>query len=323
MKFTLDTTEIQAAEDYIKSIGQLPSDDQLKSLEPAGEGNMNLTLRATSVAGISVIVKQANPYVQKYPSIAAPLIRAEMEASFFRLSAKIPGVGAYLPKLLHFDGENHVQVIEDLGPGSDFTGYYIREDKPDVEIVAVLTAFLAALHKADLPAMANMDMRVLNHAHIFDLPFRKGIDLMGIQEGLFELADEIILDDGLLKQRTKSLGEVYLQARGPSLLHGDFFPGSWLHTPSGLRIIDPEFCFSGPPEFDLGVFMAHLRFCGWNPDEIREVMKSYGDFDKELAGGFMGTEILRRFFGVAQLPLNFSIEYKRKLALEAIEMIKI
>ena len=56
----------------------------------------------------------------------------------------------------------------------------------------------------------------------------------------------------------RELGALYLQD-GTSLLHGDYFPGSWLQTAAGVRVIDPEFCFFGPPEFDVGVLLAHLH----------------------------------------------------------------
>ncbi len=323
MKLEID--KIKVAEDYLKKIGQLPAHDRLISLKAAGEGNMNLTLRAVSEGGISLIMKQARPYVQKYPSIAAPVNRAEMESTFFRLAGAIPGVGELLPALIHFDAVNHVQIIEDLGKGNDFTDFYLLDEKPSAQVVDLLSGFLRALHEGSkgMPPIANTDMRALNHAHIFDLPFRENaVDLKGIQHGLHEMAAEIIFPDKELKGNVRKYGEIYLSAKGPSLLHGDFFPGSWLVIGSGVRIIDPEFCFSGPVEFDLGVYMAHLHFCGWKRSEIEEAMHAYGPFDITLARGFMGTEILRRIFGVAQLPLKSDIEYKRNLATDAITMIK-
>ena len=59
----------------------------------------------------------------------------------------------------------------------------------------------------------------------------------------------------------EALGERYLRQNGSSLIHGDLFPGSLLQTGSGeLRVIDPEFCFCGDPEFDIGVFYANCCF---------------------------------------------------------------
>ena len=67
----------------------------------------------------------------------------------------------------------------------------------------------------------------------------------------------------------RSSESAILDEEGPSLIHGDLFPGSLLQTGSGeLRIIDPEFCFCGDPEFDIGVFYAHLLLSGHGEDAL-------------------------------------------------------
>ena len=62
------------------------------------------------------------------------------------------------------------------------------------------------------------EMRALNHAHQFDIPLRTGNGgALGAE----------IPERSNLPQRVEELGRLYL-ADGPTLLHGDFFPGSWL-----------------------------------------------------------------------------------------------
>jgi 5-methylthioribose kinase len=115
------------------------------------------------------------------------------------------------------------------------------------------------------------------------------------------------------------LGADYL-ADGDSLLHGDFFPGSWLGTPSGVKIIDPEFCLLGPRAFDVGFMLGHLYLAGQS-DEICEALLSLyleesGRTDETVARDakrFAGVEIMRRLIGVAQLPLECGIEKKDEL----------
>ena len=104
-----------------------------------------------------------------------------------------------------------------------------------------------------------------------------------------------------------TLGEIYLKDDGGVLLHGDYYPGSWLKTESGFRVIDPEFCFAGPQEFDLGVVAAHWIFCGGKADAStidRVTQTIAGDISLERVKGFAGAEIVRRLIGVAQLPLD-------------------
>ncbi len=89
---------------------------------------------------------------------------------------------------------------------------------------------------------------------------------------------------------------------GATLLHGDFFPGSWLHDDSAPWIIDPEFGFYGPPEFDVGVLLAHLNLAGQDDALSEHVWEAYaapGGFDRSLAQGFAGIEIIRRLLGVS------------------------
>jgi 5-methylthioribose kinase len=181
--------------------------------------------------------------------------------------------------------------------------------------------FLRVLH--DLPLSTfpqNLAMRKLNHEHIFHFPFASdnGLDLNAIQKGLLEIAIPF-RQNSILKNKISKIGDIYL-AQGRSLLHGDFYPGSWLNTEDGLKIIDPEFAFHGPPEFDLGVMMAHMLLAQQNKRTLKRLWKLYqapANFDTGLLSSFAGIEIMRRLIGIAQLPLSLSIAEKINLMARA------
>mgnify|MGYP001812802953 FL=1 len=83
----------------------------------------------------------------------------------------------------------------------------------------------------------------------------------------------------------------------------------------GVIIIDPEFAFPGPPEFDVGVLMAHLTMAGLAQAEVMMLMRSYvtpPGFSYPLALAFAGIEIIRRLLGVAQLPLKADEDTKSR-----------
>jgi 5-methylthioribose kinase len=294
-----------ALEAYCRARGFLRSDEQLLWVSKAGEGNMNLTLRL-STAERSFILKQARPWVEKYPAIAAPPGRARVEAAFYRAVSKRPALREAMPALLGEDPESGVIVLEDLGEARDLTGLYLEEPLSARNLQSLLS-YLEALHQL-FPEreslFENREMRALNHEHIFRLPLvsDNGLDLDRITPGLDEAARELKADRAYVS-RVRELGELYL-ADGPSLVHGDYFPGSWLQTSGGIRIIDPEFCFLGTPSFDRGVLLAHLFFS-------REAVE-LGDFDA-TARAFAGAEIMRRLIGVAQLPLDADLDEKREL----------
>lgn len=340
--FFLDTDDPPALEAYAKSKGWLSPEESLASVERAGEGNMNLTLRLRTHER-TLIVKQARPWVEKYPQIEAPAERGQVEALFYEVIATRPALRSRMPRLLGSDTDSGILVLEDLGTDKDFTRLYAGDptsrqpESLSSETLDELIDYLADLHRP-FPLdtlnedaqrrLANRNMRALNHEHIFDLPTRRdnGLELDQFTEGL-RVAAETISGDRELVARVEALGATYL-ADGPSLLHGDFFPGSWLDTGGGVRIIDPEFCFLGPPSFDLGVFMAHLRFCRM-PDRAATLCERYldrgGSEDPNLvreAAGFAGIELIRRLIGVAQLPMVRDLAEKKDLLSVASEWIR-
>jgi 5-methylthioribose kinase len=146
------------------------------------------------------------------------------------------------------------------------------------------------------------------------LPFldANGFALDSIQPGLEELAAPFKTDTAL-KAVVSNLGERYL-VPGTVLLHGDYYPGSWVQASGTVYVIDPEFSFAGFAEFDLGVMAAHLLMATMEPEVINQAFERYaGHYNRELAVQIAGTEILRRLIGLAQLPLVRSLEEKAYL----------
>ena len=171
-------------------------------------------------------------------------------------------------------------------------------------------------------SLRNTDMRVLNHEHIFDLPLRTagGLDVDVYTPGLSKPAEKL-KNDWEYQRIAAELGERYLHGSGGSLLHGDFFPGSFLMTGAGVRVIDPEFCFCGDAEFDLGVFAAHLLLAGEPPGRAEQLLSLYRPADAaseaflpDRVRQYAGIEIMRRLLGIAQIPtLAAGLERKREL----------
>jgi 5-methylthioribose kinase len=276
---------------------------------------MNLTLRLVTTER-SFVLKQARPWVEKYPTIEAPAGRALVEAAFYRAAASRPQIRAAMPALLGQDPESGVLLLEDLGEARDFTPLYRGERLAERDL-ETLVSYLVELHRPfeDRERLfENREMRALNHEHIFRLPLapQNGLDLDRITPGLDAAARELKADEAYVR-RVRELGELYLDD-GPSLVHGDFFPGSWLRTAGEIRVIDPEFCFLGHAAFDLGVLRAHLHLSR-QPELAARAVALYGAGAalSATANGFAGAEIMRRLLGVAQLPLEAGLEEKREL----------
>lgn len=309
---------VRDIEAHLRGIGWLGSDEALLALTVPGAGNMNRTLRAR-LPSRSMILKQAVPYVARYPQIPAPQDRLATEAAFYRAIGAHAGLSRQTPALLGEDPANHLLWLEDLGEGGDLTGLYAGSAPAD-GVLATLARWLSALHELPVdPARVpdNLAMRQLNHAHIFEVPFDpdNGVDLAPpLRDAQAELAGNT-----RVRQRAAALGEIYLgtaahRSRG-ALLHGDFYPGSWYAAGDRVAVIDPEFAFVGAPEFDVGVMLAHLEMAGLDAPARAAVTAEYRPppgYDPDLAAAFAAMETVRRLLGVAQLPLQ--ADQTRRLA---------
>ncbi|MFC3881026.1 phosphotransferase [Algoriphagus namhaensis] len=288
--------------------------EKLESITKAGEGNMNAVYRVKTNQR-SIILKRSFPYVQKFPQIPAPIERIDTEYQFLKLVSQNPHIQSYSPQVLNYFKEEHILILEDFGEGSDYSFLYKENNKLSPKEAKDLIKYLNYLHKIEAPNFPkNKGMRELNHEHIFNFPFNpeNGFDLDQVLPGLQDLSISYKQDEAL-KSKVHSLGERYL-SQGDTLLHGDYYPGSWLKSSQGTKVIDPEFGFYGDREFDLGIFMAHLIFGGNTAEEIQNIFKGYvHDYDVNLQKQYAGVELLRRLIGIAQLPLDFDLEKRKKL----------
>ncbi len=326
--YFLDAIDLPALSAYLTAGRRLRPGETLLDAEKAGEGNMNCTVRVRTSSG-SFILKQSRPWLEKYPHISAPFDRALVEARFYQLVASSEAVAGRMPRLLWADAQARTLALEDLGAASDFFPLYARRTTLPDAALAGLIDYLAALHRLaperaeDRKGLTNHDMRALNHEHMFVLPLREGngldLDAYTGTPGLTGAAAPLKAD-AAYGQAVAALGERYLHGEGESLLHGDFFPGSFLQTTAGLRIIDPEFCFCGDAELDLGVLAAHLLLAGEPAARAESVCSLYrsadGDFSSALARQYAGVEVMRRLIGVAQIP-TLRADLARKTALLA------
>ncbi|MEM0543744.1 phosphotransferase [Flavobacterium sp. j3] len=318
--FILNANEPNELANYLQEHQWLGLDETVVSLSKPGEGNMNYVLRVDT-GKRTFIVKQSRGYVEKYPQVVAPEKRVVTESAFYEKIATKINVQKYMPRLIGIDVENNVMVIEDLGNSNDFTTLYDLYHFLEADELKELVNYLNGLHHSFQKTilddeLANLELRKLNHEHIFHYPFMEanGFDLNSVQDGLQELALPYKKDATLKKQITL-LGSLYM-SKGKYLLHGDYYPGSWLKTSDGIKIIDPEFCYYGSREFDLGVLIAHLYLTQQDENLLSIVVTeydSYTDLNLEILNGFIGVEIMRRLIGLAQLPLQMDLKQKKEL----------
>lgn len=313
---------ISALQEYLhQNDWFLSKEEEIVSIEKPGEGNMNVVLRVITNKR-SFILKQSRPFVQKYQQIEAPIDRISVELQFYQ-AIQSSALSAHIPKVLGFNASDHLLLLEDLGQCEDMVFVY---EKRGIEKMALqkLTFIIDLIHRTKVPDdfPHNIEMRKLNHQHIFVLPFLEDneFSLDEIQPGLQELSLPYKKDTEL-KKVIEKIGKQYL-SEGNTLLHGDFYPGSWMTESNNLYVIDPEFGFVGFAEFDLGVMAAHLIMATGKKKYINRIHSQYnGQADKNLMSQVAGIEIMRRLIGLAQLPMNRSIDEKKSLLKKAYKLI--
>ena len=319
---SIDTnTSLPALQDFLEAKNWLNANEKIISISKPGEGNMNVVLRVKTNQR-SFILKQSRPYVQKFQQIEAPLNRIEVEHKFYE-AVQGAYITAHIPNILAFDQKNYLIQMEDLGQCDDMTFCY-ADRKMSFQIVEKLVNISEAIHKVgnveNFPE--NRVLRLLNHQHIFVLPFMEdnGFQLNDIQEGLQELSLPY-KKDTTIKKVVHKLGDRYL-SKGNVLIHGDYYPGSWMQLENEVYIIDPEFSFIGFKEFDLGVMTAHIIMATMDDSSLATVMELYrGEANNSFVSQVAGIEIMRRLIGLAQLPLQRTIEEKDYLLQLARKMI--
>lgn len=326
--FVLDPERPQDLADYLRQRGLLDGGERVE-LSRAGEGNMNCTLRIRINGTRTLVVKQSRPWVEKYPQFEAPWDRSVSEWRFYEAVSGHPAIRRRMPEVLGFDADARCLVLEDLGEGGDCSDLYRGARLAESE-AADLGAFLGCLHRSGAQVTGlpdnNLAMRRLNHAHIFVIPLTpdNGLDLDRISPGLGTVASRL-KEDTCLRERVRRLGqELYLQD-GPTLLHGDFFPGSVLRGTGGLAVIDPEFCFNGRAEYDVGVWLGHQLLARQPERAVQAWWEGYGtgkDLEMDLVVEMAGVEVIRRLIGYAQLPLDLGGEQRQELLMRAAGLVQ-
>lgn len=302
--------------EYLKNNGWIPEGGELR-IEAVGDGNINWVRRARlgdDASQASLVVKQARPSLERFPEYQASTQRIVFEARFYET------VGAFdadrvCPRVLAFDPEQRVLLLEDLGSAERLDAALLRG--ADVSAAAAtLASFLARVHAGTRdPALAerfaNDDMRQLHGEHIFSLPFLP--NEFPLSPRVAEAAHRIQSDRDLLEQ----IGAAYARYREPvgALVHGDVQAANVLLATRGPVLLDAEICHVGDPAFDLGQLLAHLLLpavARGRPaaadTALRAAWQAYREANQQANASvalgalrYAGIELLRRSIGAARV----------------------
>lgn len=317
-----ETTQVKL-QTYLQEKAFIKETDRILSLAKAGDGNMNATLKVVTSSAKSLVVKQSRPFVKKFPEFDAPEERILAEAAFYKLIEERHPQQGSMPNLRALDEANCLAIFDFEENAKDGTFLYTfgKEDvspiTKDLEQALISIAeWLADLHTINVDdqlqntVLQNREMAEFQRNQSLEVPFQKLMNQMKatlVPDPLYTAAWNAFRTSAFLAARN-SLDTRFRRSTN-TLLHGDFFPKNWLFLPDGkTKIIDPEFCFFGPAEYDLGVMIAHLHLAGISTDVIARVFSAYTaknpTADGLLTDSFARFEIIRRIIGLAKLPIT-------------------
>lgn len=245
----------------------LSSTDALEAAE-VGDGNLNLVflVRSTDNPSVSIIVKQALPYL-RVAGADWRLTRDRMriETAALRLYNELaPGRS---PAILDADDSMSFVAMEYLAEHRIMRLPLIAGD-PLPQAADHLADFMAAVH------FATSDVGLSG-------PAKKALVSQFMNPGLCELQEDFVFSNPFMEsaenrwnpaldadvRKVRADGELKIaiaevkvghMTHAQALLHGDFHTGSVMVTETDTRIIDPEFAFVGPIGHDIGTLLANL-----------------------------------------------------------------
>lgn len=309
-------------EQYLKSHNLIEQSVQIALIEKMG-GNMNATLMLHLSDAKQWIFKQSRDYVMRFPALDAPIERANTEASFYDFVETRETLKATMPKKIWSDSSHYLNIFEVDKESTDgrflyelnFTDTSIPTEGIQNTLLS-LVEWLAKLHAVDTneirndPLFQNREMANFQRKQLFQSPFESLEQQMNAslikEEVMVSLWNAVRTANFLLARNGL---DQRLMRETNTLIHGDFFPGNWLFRQNDqAHVIDPEFCFFGPAEYDLGVFLAHLHLAAYPIEKIGPLFLAYQkvnpSIDGMLTDSFARFEILRRLIGIARIPID-------------------
>lgn len=206
------------------------------TVEALGGGFLNTVLRVQT-GEHALVVKQALDTLRLFPDLKVTTDRIVFERKALEVLNRFFPNGT-VPPVIHFDDDNRVLVMGDLGKKPSVEQSLI-EGRVNPETAERLGTFLAEVHRR------TFDDSVLRAE--FD---NEGMQSLRLQYCFYFLSDPALLDAaGRLGQRFTHEKRV--------LLHGDFWTASVMADDTRIHVFDLEFAYYGHPSQDIGFMMAH------------------------------------------------------------------
>jgi 5-methylthioribose kinase len=294
---TLSLLTVDTVAEYVRKLRLFPPDDSLVATEIT-DGTLNFAFRVAGSVS-SIFVKQTPDFIKVLgPTAKLSNHRLHIERGAYAawekaLMSSDPEALACLPRILNFDEDRMIMVMEDLRFHAPLQDQLVS-GIVSVVVASKIGCFLGCVHGKTHSALvsedmrkhftfkfANQELRQLQLEQFFTDPYQKA-------KGATPLRSDVEFMEAIDNLKAKYRGENWDNL---SLCHGDFHSGSVMvekhkedsndsvaSDDNGLsvKVIDPEFAIYGPPGLDLGCLISgyvlacvHCAVMGVDSEQIR------------------------------------------------------
>lgn len=280
----LDTGTPEVVARYLASRNFTGVAEAVLAIEPLGGRARNRIFRVTTTER-SFVLKQFRAWPVGNRPVPSAEERFRAETQFYRSARIADCARTALPEVLHQDAQAGCILFEDAGEALPLSGRAISSTT-----ATALGWFLVSLHhhSRSVPACAhyrNEQVVGWQMARLFSCAPEKGRGVWLARWRERGADVRFALEDALAA----------LERGGTSLVHGDYTPANWVQNGHGPRVVDGEFSFFGPPEYDAGAYLAGLILEAVPRETLRAAVDviSRGCFryDARLVAAFAGVHV--------------------------------
>jgi 5-methylthioribose kinase len=285
---SLDTATPESVGRYLCSRNFVVPGEQILRIEPLSSAARNLLVRVVT-SSRSFVIKQFRswPSSDGRPTPTAEH-RFRAESQFYRTARIADCAKAVLPEVLHQDAQAGCLILEDVGAVRPLAGREIS-----AAIASQVSWFLVSLHhhSRSVPTCAHYRNEAVlgwQMTRLFAGSAEAGTGGWLARWRARSDAVRFALEDGLSA----------MERGGASLVHGDFSPENWVQNGHGPRVVDGEFSFFGPPEYDAGAMLAGLMLERSAPGTVHAAIEVFARgcfrYDLRLVAAFAGVHLCHR-----------------------------
>ncbi len=266
----LDKDSIPAYLANIPLVAERLGNETTLSIQEIGDGNLNYVFKVsnTQVPPVSVIVKQAVPYL-RMAGESWPLARDRMRYEIRAFCAYSEIVPNFVPRIYHADEDMSTVVMQCLNDHiilrmGMIQGIQYPRVAEHIGLFLAETLFKTSawsLGSAERRKLLdrftlNTELCKLTEDFIFTFPYMAHESNYS-NEKTDLWVKQNIHNDYEFKRGVLALKELFL-SKSEALLHGDLHTGSIMVNQTESYVIDPEFAFFGPIGFDVGKVIANF-----------------------------------------------------------------